>query len=343
MRTRVQRAFTLVELLVVIAIIGVLVALLLPAVQSAREAARRMSCTNNLKQLGLALHNYHDNHLTFPPLMIYRTPDPGAPYHHTWITKILPYMEQMNLYLSMDVTKPAWDVAAGGPMRFARNQVQTLQCPSDTRLKRPADSHEVAFTAYSANEGWDWWGDCCTLSPPDTWIGWYPFLASHPEMHGQSFLGVFPNNRSVKMSEVKDGTSNVIALAETATSGFCCGQMGFNGTGRLRLRGWNPVWRAAFVAPSWCCNPILDGYREADGSAGNPGGYWIPGYEHMFRPSYVFGRGLAQEWDGPGSEHPGICHVVFCDGSVQSLRNNINYQTWCQLNGRSDGLVLPAY
>ena len=100
MRSSRERGFTLVELLVVIAIIGVLVALLLPAVQAAREAARRMSCTNNSKQIGLALQNYHDTHKTFPPEAIYGNgvyPGIGSkegPYHYTWCFMILPFIEQ---------------------------------------------------------------------------------------------------------------------------------------------------------------------------------------------------------------------------------------------------------
>src|SRR5438477_1436970 len=93
----VRRAFTLVELLVVIAIIGVLVALLLPAVQQAREAARRMSCTNSLKQIGIALHNHHDVKLNFPPGGM-QTGANGTPCYTTWAIEILPFMEQQAIY-----------------------------------------------------------------------------------------------------------------------------------------------------------------------------------------------------------------------------------------------------
>src|SRR5437660_9676642 len=96
-----RRGFTLVELLVVIAIIGVLVALLRPAVQQAREAARRMQCTNNLKQIGIALHNHHDVKLTFPPGAL-NTGHNGTPVYTTWTIEILPFMEQQALYQQYD-------------------------------------------------------------------------------------------------------------------------------------------------------------------------------------------------------------------------------------------------
>ena len=104
-----RKGFTLIELLVVIAIIGILIALLLPAVQAAREAARRSQCTNNLKQIGLALQNYHDVNRSFPPYGEMGIPGPANPqhsYHHTWITAILPYMEQMPLYQSANMKMP---------------------------------------------------------------------------------------------------------------------------------------------------------------------------------------------------------------------------------------------
>ena len=105
-----RRGFTLVELLVVIAIIGVLVGLLLPAVQSAREAARRSQCMNNLKQLGLALQNHHDVKGAFPPVATFGQPGPypQRASHHTWCTYILPYMEEIATFDQTDLKRPAW-------------------------------------------------------------------------------------------------------------------------------------------------------------------------------------------------------------------------------------------
>jgi prepilin-type N-terminal cleavage/methylation domain-containing protein len=155
-----RTGFTLVELLVVIAIIGILIALLLPAVQAAREAARRSQCTNNMKQIGLALHNYHDTHKTFPPAAIWGTPNTPAnvlgrlpdPYHHTWCTAILPFMEQQPLYDTVDFRLRAWG------QTIVSTQVQTLRCPSDSGgLDSPADTDNIAITNYPGTMGFHWW------------------------------------------------------------------------------------------------------------------------------------------------------------------------------------------
>ena len=110
LKARRGRAFTLIELLVVIAIIAILIALLLPAVQQAREAARRSSCKNNMKQLGLALHNYMDVFQQVPPQGIYAHWDGtvNQPRHHTWISQLLPYMDQAPLYNQINFEAPAW-------------------------------------------------------------------------------------------------------------------------------------------------------------------------------------------------------------------------------------------
>jgi prepilin-type N-terminal cleavage/methylation domain-containing protein/prepilin-type processing-associated H-X9-DG protein len=334
--------FTLVELLVVIAIIGILIALLLPAVQAAREAARRSQCTNNLKQIGLALHNYLDAHKTFPPLIVYRTPNPAQPYHHTWLTKLLPFMEQAALYQQMDPRLPVWD-GTNGPRPFARQQVPGLICPSDSRgSSNAATTYNTAATAYSANESFDWWGDGCC--PVDATIrNYYPFLNNYPQLFDRMLVGIFPNNATIGVQAITDGTSNVIAVAETCVSGYDGGQDQNMGSGRIRPSSWAPVWRAAFVAPSWCCNPIIEGFREADGTAGSATGYWIPGYEHMLRPSYNFLSGINTWWRGPGGQHPGVCNVVLADGSVRSLSVTMDYGNWLMLNGRSDGVPLSNF
>ncbi len=130
-----RRGFTLVELLVVIAIIGILIALLLPAVQAAREAARRSQCTDHLKQIGLALQNYHDANRSFPTMTVFgggATPQPA--YHHTWLTAILPFLEQQALYERTNKLGRAWGQPIMGTV------LPVLKCPSDNNY---SDEHPV--------------------------------------------------------------------------------------------------------------------------------------------------------------------------------------------------------
>jgi prepilin-type N-terminal cleavage/methylation domain-containing protein len=134
-RDKSRVGFTLVELLVVIAIIGILVALLLPAVQAAREAARRSECTNNLKQIGVALHNYHDTHKMFPPGWIPQTgmPGGGSGYAWGWGTAILPFMEQASLPDQIQYGKITIYAAAGDPaiLPLMQTPIAPYRCPSD--------------------------------------------------------------------------------------------------------------------------------------------------------------------------------------------------------------------
>ncbi len=144
----IRRGFTLVELLVVIAIIGVLVALLLPAVQAAREAARRTQCQNNVKQLGLALQNYHAAFNTFPPSAKFDAaignPERSTVHYENWVIATLPFMEQQTLYASFDLKKPISDVANREP-RGAR--LEGMICPSDR-------GHETKFQSASEGDNW---------------------------------------------------------------------------------------------------------------------------------------------------------------------------------------------
>ncbi|MFW5693503.1 MAG: DUF1559 domain-containing protein, partial [Thermoguttaceae bacterium] len=130
-----SQAFTLVELLVVIAIIGILIALLLPAVQSAREAARRMQCSNNLKQIGLALHNYHTAHKTLPYGANF-----GQGTGATWAAMILPYLEQQNVYDAFDFTLPVWHEQNE---QAVQSVIPAYICPSDPASSEPLQGGRI--------------------------------------------------------------------------------------------------------------------------------------------------------------------------------------------------------
>ncbi|UUO07369.1 DUF1559 domain-containing protein [Blastopirellula sp. J2-11] len=185
--------FTLVELLVVIAIIGVLIALLLPAVQQAREAARRMQCTNNQKQLGLALHNYHDVNRSFP-----------AGFHNrngwSWCTFLLPYVEQNAMYDQLSVTTSRMDFSDSNILSGAQTKITDFRCPSDSAPdlndyltpKGSDDSRpEVALANYVGSMGPD--NAAVTDSPGN---------------------GIFWALSYIKMRDILDGTSNTFLLGE---------------------------------------------------------------------------------------------------------------------------------
>ena len=214
---RRTRGFTLIELLVVIAIIAILIALLLPAVQQAREAARRTQCKNNLKQIGLALHNYHDTHRVFPPGWI-AVNEFGVPSAHEgtsgagWGVGILPYMEQNNIYQLFNPLLPLTD-AANKP--FLRSQIQGYKCPSDPQPNFFAIVEEGGGAVLAELPSANYIGcfgpeslDDCELSP-----GNLPVMADGTCKGG----GTFYHNSSVRIAWITDGTSNTFMVGERKT------------------------------------------------------------------------------------------------------------------------------
>jgi prepilin-type N-terminal cleavage/methylation domain-containing protein len=209
-----RRGFTLVELLVVIAIIGVLVALLLPAVQAAREAARRMSCSNNIRQIALALHNYEDTHQRFPPGCIWVYPFvPPAAVNDTvdtgnwgWGAMILPYMELGNHHAILRVGSVDMVTAVDTPASLAamRQKLTSWRCPSDTA---PATNTGRLFSGNSTLL------QSLTLS---NYVGvnGSAHLRRDPGVPGGLANGIFYMNRGTRISEITDGTSNTAMVGE---------------------------------------------------------------------------------------------------------------------------------
>lgn len=337
MSRRVSRTgFTLVELLVVIAIIGILVALLLPAIQAAREAARRTQCNNNLKQIGIALQNYHDTYKTFPPVAVFgkygRYPDvppnpsPAPAYNHTWCLMILPFMEQQPLYDSVDKNLRVWDQ----PIRST--VVPAFLCPSDDGFgERPSDTHGIAVTHYVASEGYHWW--------PGAAVPNYSFAP------GADFQGVFAGGQSTNMAKITDGTSNVIVVAESNSTGYKplpnAATWWTNGGGEKRLATGEAVFRSAFVFTGMggtCCE--TGWFNKPDDSGQMTGWTWFRAGPHSYMPSFILAWGLNSEWPATGSIHPGVELVVLADGSVHSLTTSISYESWCKLNAMKDAQSL---
>ena len=197
-----RSAFTLVELLVVIAIIGVLVGLLLPAIQAARESARRAQCTNNLKQIALGVHSYHDAHNAFPLGSGNISWDYPPAYSFDWLARTLPYLEQENVSSQMDLDAPYYvpDAPGVNNNKFMKTQFEWAQCPSTPDL--PA------------------FGSCCANIPgiEDAAITSYAATSTHLRVLYAETLqgsGIIYNDAEHSFKDVSDGTSQTILASET--------------------------------------------------------------------------------------------------------------------------------
>ena len=327
--------FTLVELLVVIAIIGILVALLLPAIQAAREAARRMSCSNNLKQIGLALHNYHDTLNTFPPESIWlryhsdqigrfgypnNPPTPSDARNFTWLALALPYFEQKTFGDRIDFRFPIWGqlLPDGTPVKEV--QLKMLTCPTDDVFQSPP--HGIGLSSYGGSEGWDW-----------------------APRGGDNFAGVFTMRHPTRLGDIKDGTSNTIAVGETSMMGRgCCkpGRWVNNGGGGYMSAGDDRRPRAAWVSIQAEPGTAQVTGRHTWGPLQRPSGtgpittWWADGgAPYIYKPTYVAHYHINTDWPGPSSGHSGG-GAQFClaDGSVRFISETIDYPWLDGSNGQ---------
>jgi len=317
---RTRQGFTLVELLVVIAIIGVMVGLLLPAVQAAREAARRMQCSNNMKQLGLALHNFHDTFKKLPPgiLAPVPTPPPGAPApgtgfgDHQWVgamAYLLPYIEQQAIYeqlnSSIDIgvdrfpnSTPAPTTglpivpytSTAGSWAAAQNKVATYECPSANPYNNQR-TFACTYTLGTTLTGWLWGAPMLELgrtnyAPCAGGIG-----QAHDNEGWARFKGGFWPRSKNGLQNVIDGTSNTIAFGEILG--------GFDGN----------VMDFAFV---WM------------GMGPMPTAWRLPA--PLSRPG----------WWQNGSQHPGVVQFTLYDGSVRAVSGSVNGDLYLSATGVQD-------
>jgi prepilin-type N-terminal cleavage/methylation domain-containing protein len=318
-----RQGFTLVELLVVIAIIGVLVALLLPAVQSAREAARRSRCTNNLKQIGLAVHNYELTHRTFPI---------GA-YdccYGTWLLAILPYVEQGSLY-SQYVRPGAMEGfggANGGDIRYGtavnlpvtRTQVVAYVCPSDTKSANSGVINGVTFHNYVANFGNTVRG---RLNSRSVMFGGAPFIMVINPTKVPGFVTDGKHPQFVKFADVTDGMSTTLMFSETVQGKG----------GDLRGFGW---WGGGshfetMLTPN---SPLPDRTEQSC----TPTVRLNPPCANR-----VIGDPDQEETIAARSRHPTGVHAAMCDGSTHFFSNNIDLTTWRALGTAAGGDPVGAF
>ena len=323
------RAFTLIELLVVIAIIAILIGLLLPAVQKVREAAARMKCSNNLKQIGLALHNYHDTNGMFPPGETKSVHPDGGPAD-AWASYILPYIEQDNVYKG--VSKNLLGYWGGysyagpnhaDPVRRTHYQhsisvIKTYQCPSSGHSERG----NIYGPAFSTNAFYD-----------D--VGVLEYLAiGGSDRRGQagSTQGMFYIDSKVKLTEIPDGTSNTMMVGES--SGLTQGQR-FNAYGGLtdNVVSWNIGWQGGGEF-TWAVRTIAFPIN---------GPYFWCRYSET-SPRYVGKCALDTiARSSLKSNHSGGVNAVLGDGSVHFFRSSMDLNTLKNLADRADGNVLGNF
>jgi prepilin-type N-terminal cleavage/methylation domain-containing protein/prepilin-type processing-associated H-X9-DG protein len=305
---RERRAgFTLVELLVVIAIVGALVAILLPAIQAARESSRRASCTNNLRQLGVALHNFHDAQRKFPP-------GRGAPPPKVFsaFAFLLPYVEETSLHGLVDLSKaPTTIVVAGVPYSGAANAkaasmvVPILQCPSDFTTGRVPGS-TFAATNYAANAGSG---------------------SQSGNMNGAD--GVFFNDSSISFQNISDGSSHTAAFGERMLG---TGQAQTVLPGGLEGLYVLELSNSVMVDAPTCANPASGTWYSARGAKWILGNYGNTVYNHFYKPN-------ATEWDCMNqpqqkglltarSNHVDGVNVLFCDGSTRFVIDAVDLAVW---------------
>jgi prepilin-type N-terminal cleavage/methylation domain-containing protein/prepilin-type processing-associated H-X9-DG protein len=294
-----RRGFTLIELLVVIAIIAVLIGLLLPAVQKVRESANRMKCANNLKQLGLALHNYHDTNQCFPPGRLKTAPAPGqtAVDYHGWITYILPMIEQDNL-----ARQYRFDLPYKDPINVPVGvlHLTLLTCPT---APNDRDFTSGAMTDYSSTNIF------ISGTVPDDYSDYNNQKGAY---HNQGVLRVVTpatlagDSSGCKMAEIRDGTSNTTMVAE-------CGgreQHWLNGQLDAANLFTTGNWTGRWINP----NNHME-IRGFDLSTYTQG--WTPGKPQPCAVNCTNAREVY-------SFHSGGANTVFADGSVHFLKSNID-------------------
>ena len=319
-----RKAFTLIELLVVIAIIAVLIALLLPAVQQAREAARRTQCRNNLKQIGLALHNYHELHQVFPPSYLVQpltdpimgTPNANGDNGPGWtiLFMLLPQLEQGNLYNAFNQDVPSWDPKNA---KVAKTPLSVYRCPSDIAQSSVYDVVDSCGTGANVLATFSLSNYVANAGQPEVWSdpGDLSKLANGP---------LFRNGR-ISMRDVTDGLTNTVFMGE---------QTSYHTIGA--------TW-VGIVPNSQTCPTARFSFAGSDEAApqinvhSGPGGpFEIPPVIHQPNSNI----GLVDEMY---SMHTEGCNVLLGDGSVRFASKYMDAVVWSNLATRAGGEVISSW
>jgi prepilin-type N-terminal cleavage/methylation domain-containing protein/prepilin-type processing-associated H-X9-DG protein len=340
MPTRRSRAFTLIELLVVIAIIAVLIALLLPAVQAAREAARRIQCTNNLKQLGLAVMNYESANGSLPPQQVLRFLGGSVAWKSQWgvTSRLAPFMEQTALYNSVNYVLKTTDVANATAVSSSMNM---LTCPSEVQPQPSVSTSSSGVTSTYAISNYGWCeGD------------WYVYGG----LNGIPNRSAFSPNASRRLSAITDGLSQTILAAEVKAYIPAFHDCPSVVPAALAVPTMRPD-PAAVLAAVAAAGP--GGCRSADGhTRWCNGNTFYDGMTTALPPNTKSPTGTFPDADlvsmdeddgGPTyssvtsrSYHPGGVNSLFGDGSVHFIKNTIQLQNWRALGTIGGGEVVSS-
>jgi prepilin-type N-terminal cleavage/methylation domain-containing protein/prepilin-type processing-associated H-X9-DG protein len=323
-----RKGFTLVELLVVIAIIGILVALLLPAVQAAREAARRMSCSNNLKQLVLGVHNYHDTYKIFPPALLgsgrynnagYHTANGGVKNTTGW-TLLLPFIEQAPLHdnynfnVCSSSSSPYGHAVAGDDTMndgLYNSRLEILECPSSPTKGEQRSTGAGGTSFYSMRNAWRTNYFFATGNFTD-------YNAKYSSTNGDKRQGCFGNDGAAHFAHIIDGTSNTIALGEAVGGSLYKTSVNYGPWG---LTGTHT-----------CCHGRVVSNNSYDATTGTIS--YHPNHKRDFHINAAYNNdslGRQYAW-GFGSKHPGGAQFALADGSVTFLSEGMEYAIFLHMN-----------